>query len=474
MKIALINPPNKKEQYYDSSHSFSHLGLGYVAASLESSGYEVDYYETYLQGISQKEIIEILIKNEYCAIGFTAYYYNIFEIIRMASKIKKYFNPFIFVGGIYASTNCNDILINSCIDCCVLGEGEVTVINLMESLRKKNDWRDIMGIAYSAPNGIIASKRGCVDILDNLPFPQRPYILKNKIVSMIASRGCNGNCSFCGIRSYYSEFTTTNIRIRSTKNVVEEIKHLVKNQNIDYIYFQDENFFSIFNIDVTWAHRFCELILRENLEFKFYLYARADDIVNHESILKELKKSGLQCVFVGIESFIDRQLKLFNKRTTREINLQALQILKENSFNFIIGFIPLDPFITMEELFENISTLLSSKFYENSFFGQTPISCLSPLFPMPMTNIYKLLNEKKLYKPEILHKYIFQDTKIQSFYEELESWRNGIRKEYEIIDNRYKNTDYISIENQKLLEELRNLLKKDIEFLYDLCYSRAR
>jgi len=474
MKSALINPPNKNTQYYDSSHSFSHLGLGYIAASLESNGYEVDYYEAYLHGISQKEIIEILIKKEYFAIGFTAYYYNIFEIIRIASKIKRSFNPFIFVGGIYASTNYNDILMNSCIDCCVLGEGEITIISLIESLSKERDWRNISGIAHMTPNGIYASKRRCIDVLDDLSFPKRPYIFKNKIAAMIASRGCNGNCSFCGIRSYYSKFTTTDMRIRSPRNVVDEIKHLVKMQNIDYIYFQDENFFSIFNIDFSWAHKFCELILKENLTFKFYLYARADDIVKHESILKELKKSGLQCVFVGIESFVDRQLKLFNKKTTREVNLHALQILKKNSFNFIIGFIPFDPFITMEELFDNISTLHSTKFYENSFFGQTPISCLSPLFPMPTTNIYELLNERELYRSEIPYKYIFQDTNIQAMYNELESWRNTIRKEYEKIDSRYKYTDYGAQKNRNLLKELRSLLKKDIEFLHDLCYDRTR
>ena len=76
MKIALVNPPNQNISYYDSLHAFTHLGLGYVATSLEDNGYEIDYYETYLQEISQSEIIEKLIKNEYFAIGFTTYYYN--------------------------------------------------------------------------------------------------------------------------------------------------------------------------------------------------------------------------------------------------------------------------------------------------------------------------------------------------------------------------------------------------------------
>ena len=93
---------------------------------------------------------------------------------------------------------------------------------------------------------------------------------------------------------------------------------------------------------------------------------------------------------------------------------------------------------------------------------------------MPFTQFYKLLNDKDLYVPKIPHKYVFQDSNTQALYEELRFWREKTKKEYEAIDNKYKNTRYDEYENQLLLRQLRELLKKDLEFLQRLCYDRLR
>lgn len=467
MLIALINPPYKADTYYDSGYCCLHLGLAYIASALEHNGHKVDIYECGLNDISTKEIIKILTDKNYDAIGFTTYYFNIMQVYRIAQKVKKSKQVFTFVGGIFSSMNFQEILERGFIDCCALGEGEETVVDLMECIGNNGDLSAVDGIAYRVDDKtFLTKKRQCIADLDKLSFPKRTYFFKGNITSMIASRGCNGNCSFCGIINYYKQYTTRSIRIRSPRNVVDEMEFLAANYKVNYVYFQDENLFATTLKNQNWIIDFCSEIKKRQLDIKFYAYARADDILNHKHEVALLKDAGLDCVFVGIESFVERQLKLYDKRTLPKTNIELLEFVKEMQLNINVGFILFDPYLTIDEFKCNVENLMLSKFYENCYFSQSPISCLGPLYPMPYTKFYDELIELNMYDDSIFHKYKFIDENIQMLYENLDKWKKMVSLKYTEIDSEYKLVKPRDDNGFKdCLDRLRSLLKMDIEFL---------
>jgi len=113
------------------------------------------------------------------------------------------------VGGHYPSFDYGEVLQRiPGADSVVRFEGEATLVELMERLAKGREWRDILGIAYRRGPEIAANPlRPAIDDLDSLPEPDRADIDYRSrdlaTASLLGSRGCPWNCSFCSIRPFY-------------------------------------------------------------------------------------------------------------------------------------------------------------------------------------------------------------------------------------------------------------------------------
>lgn len=468
MKVALINPSTITEKYSDSSHLCVHLGIGYIASALEKEGIEVDIFECDLNKISVSRLLDSLFNGRYNAIGITTYYYNIMQTYRIVHKIKKKNKElFVFCGGIYASMNYFKIMQCREIDCCCIGEGEITVPELIRCLENNESIEQVEGIVYRKRDEIVINcQRKCLENIDSLAFPKRSWFFKGTITSMIATRGCNGNCSFCGIINYYKEYGLRHIRIRTPQNVVDEMEWLIEEKNIQYIYFQDENFLTTILIDKKWVENFCAEIFRRGIKVKFFAYGRADDILKHKNEVQMLKQAGLDCMFIGIESFSERQLQLYCKNTTKTTNLEVIKFMQELDLKLVIGFILFDPYLYPEEIETNVRSLLNSKFYSNCFFGQTPISCLTPLYPMPSTSLLEKIHSDNLYDESRTYKYRFESKIIEDYYIFLHNWSKAVFEKYAAIDSEYVTIKYEELEKiENCRKRLGNLLKLDLEFI---------
>lgn len=398
------------------------------------------------------------------------------QVYRISMHLKRRKPCFIFVGGIFASMNYKKIMESPYIDCCVIGEGEESVAAMVDKLQKKEGLEGVEGIVIrKGANLFVAQKRECIQELDTLEFPKRVYFFKKRISSMIASRGCNGDCSFCGITNYYKNYTTRNIRIRSPKNVVDEMIYLNRFYGVQYIYFQDENILSTLYKDRDWVVKFHDEVIRQGAKVRFYAYARADDILIHKEDIVLLKEAGLDCIFVGIESFVERQLKLYEKRTKPEINVETLRFIKQMGLKINMGFILFDPYLTVEEFRQNMKYLLKTRFYELCFFGQSPVSLLDPLYPMPNTRFCQTLVDAGIYDDSIFHKYKFVCEDIQYIFERLQRWRKVVGEKYSEIDLHYKKIDYYDVEQtEKCMGRLQELLRVDVEFLNEMINNSYR
>jgi radical SAM superfamily enzyme YgiQ (UPF0313 family) len=153
------------------------------------------------------------------------------------------------MGGHFPSLSYEEALAHAPnLDSVVRFEGELTLLELVETLHRDDDWRGLQGIAYRQTDGSIVCNtlRPLIESLDILPLPDREFkpmsILGHDIMPLIASRGCSRKCSFCSIHTFYRAVPGKIVRLRQIKNVVDEMRQLYEERNSKIFLFQDDDF----------------------------------------------------------------------------------------------------------------------------------------------------------------------------------------------------------------------------------------
>jgi hypothetical protein len=175
------------------------------------------------------------------------------------------------------------------------------------------------------------------------------------MASVISSRGCYGTCTFCSIRAFYRLSSGPSWRARSAANVVDEIEQLVERFGIARVNFLDDEFFGAGRKGLERAWAIGEAIRKRRLNITFNIVCRPDSL--DEELLRFLKEVGLTHVSVGLESWVPRQLVLYGKRTTVENNRRAVKTLERAGIDYMFFLIPADPYVTAEELIENLDRI---------------------------------------------------------------------------------------------------------------------
>lgn len=192
------------------------LGLAYIAAFLRKNGHVCEIYDGVVNPIELKTLCNKA--QLFGIIGIsvvTAYYLRAKELLSILNMVPR--RPPIIVGGTHATYRPEDLLKDGA-DIAVIGEGEYTCLELVNTLEKENFINNldekilsnIAGIAYVNKNSeIIKTKKRTAVNLEELPLPARdllPMHLYGTSIarssfspshSVLTSRGCNGICSFC-------------------------------------------------------------------------------------------------------------------------------------------------------------------------------------------------------------------------------------------------------------------------------------
>lgn len=165
----------------------------------------------------------------------------------------------------------------------------------------------------------------------------------------------------------------------------------------------------------------------------------------------------VRAVFVGIESFVERQLLFFNKKVTPQENEKALKLLNNNGIQYNIGMILYDPLATMEEIDVNINMLIQLEYFNNIFETSAAISLLSPLRPVSGSVFEDYLLKNGIYSTDKEYGYEFKDNRVNEYYTFIcDRWLpriEAVRKKY--INGEMTDSDFIA-------------WKKVVE--YDLCF----
>lgn len=361
-----------------------HFGIMYLSAILKEKGYNTDVFIEDLD----KNIVQKITKSKPDIIGFTCITGEHQWVHRRILEIKKIMPDAIVVVGGPHPTYFPEMIQTSGIDVICRGDGEKSILELINRIKDKKPINDILGL-WVKERGTIQrnAMASLVEDMDTLPFADRTiydkydFFKKETELPICVSRGCPYNCTFCYNaikRDLYKGQKM--VRIRSVDNIISEIKILLKKYpNTKSIIFNDDNF----GIDLKWFDEFCEKYKMIN-GLPFFASIRAD-FINEERV-KKLKNANCFCLSIGVESG-DPELRkyILHKSITDEVCLNAAKIMRKYGIKIRTSNMVFLPEETIEKAF---STVILNKKMKVDF------PWAYALQPYPGTDIYKYSVEK--------------------------------------------------------------------------------
>ena len=338
------------------------LGVGYLASVVQESGFRpllVDFR------LGAEKILELARARNPIIIGFSIIFqFYMPEFQQLMDYLRQHGVSCHFTaGGHYPSLRCREVLRHvRQLDSIVMFEGEWTFLELVQTLDRGRDWRQVHGLAYRTGDRVVVTQlRPLEPDLDRFPAPLRPplrhELLGRKVVPILASRGCLYNCSFCSIRQFYSAPPGALKRVRQPAMVAREMELLHQEYGASIFLFQDDDFPAAAKNGAAWAKEFTELLVRKGLDRKLMwkISCRADEVERER--FSRLRDAGMLIVYLGIESGTSGGLKLMNKHVEVETNLRAVELLRELGMHCDFGFMLFDPASTLDSVRQNLDFL---------------------------------------------------------------------------------------------------------------------
>ncbi len=431
-ELLLISPPDYQTREFRGAQP---LGIAYLAAALRAAGMAAELLDANLGGPMPLEQVTQQVSRFVAgvrqrggrpAVGISMVSQVVDTVAALAEHIKAA-DPqaLVIVGGYHPTFADREILEDyPAIDLCVRGEGEQTIVELMQHWQQAAtgqpdlsrpsvsvppsssqspsapcregvfpvDWGHILGVTWRQGEEIVVNpSRPNNTALDALPFPARdllpplqayaPYAdtVAGKMrlkASMISSRGCPFHCNFCAIIAFYGDAGGMAWRGRSVDNVVAEMVELAERDGASHFEFQDDNFF----VQPKRALAIVQQYAATGRDFSFAFLTRPDQVVKGERYFPALRQAGLRYVSVGIESGSDASLVRMVKQTGVEVNRRALEILHNNDVAAQVEFIMFEPGSLLEDLQANLHFI-----EQQGLFGYFPPLVFTCLLLMPGT-----------------------------------------------------------------------------------------
>ncbi len=377
--LLLVRPPkDRPKEYYDLHES---LGIAYIASYLRQAGYRIELLDGTVEDYSSEQIVDHVLKTNPLSIGFTILMDGYKDAIRIIRALRSCGYPgHITLGQHFATFNAYRILeANPEIDSVVAFEGEKTASLLISHLRAGQGLSGIPGLVYqqSGTGRVIQTRPAeLISCLDKLPFPARDVLLRNRSkfhsICISGSRGCAYRCKYCSISAFYRIPHGKTWRSRSTGNIVKEVETLMMATGIRRFTFVDDNFLGTGEVGRSHAQGIARELISKRLSIEFGIEARSDSV--DEQTFRLLRKAGLTRVFLGVESGYQPTLNYFNKDSTVECNIRAIDLLQKLGIKIQMGFIMFHEHSTLDEIQANLEFLDRVKTFDvTAFFGDLEI-----------------------------------------------------------------------------------------------------
>jgi|TARA_Y100000310_G_scaffold242354_1_gene246497 radical SAM superfamily enzyme YgiQ (UPF0313 family) len=445
--IALVRPPQVMPvDALGISQGTPSIGVAYINGSLKKAGHNVTIVDALgedlntfhqygdskllINGLTAEEIPK-MIHEPVDIIAISCMFSNewVYTKLVIKSLVSSFPNVPIIAGGEHITADPEFSLRTAPeIDVCVKGEGEKTIIEVIDAILNGDSFSNINGVGFIADGQYIDTGLGTrIDDIDKIAWPSWDgYPIENYLsqgfgfnqvrgrpMPVMASRGCPFRCTFCSSPQMW----TTKWIARDPYDVVSEIKYYIDKYDIDHVEFYDLTAI----IKKEWTIEFTELLIKENLEISWTLPSGTRSEALDGETLKQMKEAGCTRLTYAPESGSKATLKRIKKKVEPDRMIDSIRSAEKHGIlvksNFIFGF----PDQTLYECWETYKFL-----FKLAWAGMHDVALFSFL-PYPGSELYvQLQNKGKIPKDPVefdtfLTKNVLGDFSMISWSDDLSS-----------------------------------------------------
>jgi len=474
MRILFVEPP-KDFWFVMGEYLPPPVGILALAAYLEKKNDRLDIevldcQAEQLDWDGLRRRIESIRPDVICPSGMATC--NAYAVVR-TTEIAKDVDPRIVtvVGGQHFTALAEESLQTyPQIDVVVRGEGEETLVELIQALSDGRPLASVRGVSFRHDGKVIHNlDRPLIENLDDLPFPGYHFVAKNMKryhFTMMAgpntgyallegARGCAYRCTFCSQWKHWSG----RWRFKSARRIADEMEHCYREYGSKFLWLTDDNF----DLGVR-TEDLCNEITKKGIadDITWFVQARCDDVVSHEDLVPKMRKAGNMWMLLGVERHDQGSLERFRKGSKPSDAKGAISILKKNDIfshgMFIIG--------ERKDSHESIRQL--QEFTADIDPG---LSIFTVLTPFPGTELYDNAKQNGWIEDtnwahyDMIHaimptEHLSRDEVQEELYDTYRQYYGSMRRRISGLfsPNRLKRTTYRYLAGQALLQGLRELL----------------
>ncbi|MEU2611430.1 radical SAM protein [Micromonospora sp. NPDC007271] len=366
LTVTLVRPP------VDVLHKFSKpvecLALGYLGAAVRHAGHDAFLVDGMAADWSVEETARRILATAPDVVGFTVVLNHLPPQVEAIAELLRAggFDGPVLVGGHAVSFFPERVLrATRAVDAVICGEGELPIQDIVRALADGRPWQDAPGV--TSRNGDAIRRNGVkrLDDLELLAHPARDLtadiIDADGLAAMSTSRGCYARCNFCSIPRFYGlerggkGLASGDWLGRDPASMAAEVLDLHERFGLLELLIVDDEFFGGDPAGVERALRFADLLAAARSPVALALSFRAENA--EPELLARLRAGGLRHCFIGLESGVDSDLKLYGKAHSAEQNRRAVQVVKDLGLSFQPGFMMFHYDSTIDQLRRNMAFL---------------------------------------------------------------------------------------------------------------------
>jgi len=327
MKVLIINVCLRPHR---TDSIFFPIGLAYIATAIKRAGFKFEILDLDAVRLSDEEFKEYICKTDFDVVALGCIVTGYKYVKQIAEVIKNHKDVLIITGNSVVTSIPEVLLTKTRVDIGVMGEGDITIVELLRAIENKTPLEEVKGIVFKKEGEVVFTpERGVIPNLDELPFidyelfdmktyldkfkysVSEPYPVafdKLKAFPVNAARGCPYNCTFC-----YHVFRNKIFRMRSVENVACEIEYLLNKFGVNYILFSDD----LFLVSKEQANNFADYFLKNISGVYWEATCRAGLFKENDlDLALKLKKAGCVSLGFSLESADQEILKAMKKKIT--------------------------------------------------------------------------------------------------------------------------------------------------------------
>ncbi|MBJ89380.1 MAG: radical SAM protein [Woeseia sp.] len=397
MKILAVNPALR----LGSETKYLPTGLAYILTYIEAGGYEFDLLDIDINDYDDQFIEEYLQEHRYDIVLIGSIVTHYAWVKWFVNNVKNK-NPKtkIIVGNSVGGSIPETFLHKTSADVVVIGEGEVTCLEVLDAYQQGTSLNNVDGIAYVEDGSVVQTdRRKGLKKIDEFPiinwdiFDVERYFSKSyagaeglvlsdgnthpRVMPVVSARGCVFKCTFCHYVYWNDPY-----RYRTPENILIEIKRNIERYGANYINFWDDLSFG----SLKQVERLADAIIDSGLKFNWNAAVRVDlfgnpkyPLAERKIVAKKVRESGCLALGFSLESGDPGILDMMEKKIEPQYFLDQVDILREagisSSTSVVFGY----PLETKETIKSTFDMCFQARVYPSIGF----------LLPLPSTKMYQ-------------------------------------------------------------------------------------